>query len=136
MKRIAAFVLIFALTLSVFMLPASAISPNRATETSLSETVSPTDAELQRLYTMVEAANLAIEVAVRLAQLTPYNDIAQLQVAVACITAPVFLYAEKIGAEVVCEYTAYKIDGQVVLIDPLRVVNIKPPARPPVSVPD
>ena len=135
MKRIAAFVLIFALTLSVFMLPASAISPNRATETSSSETVSPTDAELQRLYTMVEAANLAIEVAVRLAQLTPYNDIAQLQVAVACITAPVFLYAERIGAEVVCEYTAYNIDGQVVLIDPLRVVNIKPPAKPPVSVP-
>ena len=135
MKRIAAFVLIFALTLSVFMLPASAISPNRATETSSSETVSPTNSELQRLYTMVEAANLAIEVAVRLAQLTPYNDIAQLQVAVACITAPVFLYAERIGAEVVCEYTAYNIDGQVVLIDPLRVVNIKPPAKPPVSVP-
>ena len=135
MKRIAAFILIFALTLSVFMLPASAISPNRATETQSSETVSPTKAELQRLYTMVDAANLAIEVAVRLAQLTPYNDIAQLQVAVACITAPVFLYAEKIGAEVVCEYTAYKIDGQTVLIDPLRVVNIKPPAEPPVSVP-
>ena len=131
MKKLAAFVLILALALSVFMLPASAISPNRATETEHSETVSPTKAELQRLYVMVDAANAAIELAVRIAQLTPYNDIDRLQTAVACLTAPVFLYGKMIGAEVVCEYTAYKIDGPVVLVDPLRVVNIKPPVSVP-----
>jgi hypothetical protein len=73
---------------------------------------------------MVEAANFAIEGLVKVAQLTPYNDVALLLIAVDRIVEPVFAYGEKIGVEVVCEYTAYEIDGQTVMIDPLRVINL------------
>lgn len=85
-----------------------------------------TQKELVTLYVMVEAANLTIEGLVKVAQYTRCNDVALLLYAVDRIVKPVFEYAEKIGVEVVCEYTAYEIDGQTVLIDPLRVINPPP----------
>ena len=76
------------------------------------------------LYAMVYAANESIELAVRIAQLTPYDDVDALLIAVDAIASGVKAYAASIGAEVACEYTEYIIDGQAVLIDPLRVINI------------
>lgn len=73
---------------------------------------------------MVATANRQIEIAVKFAQLTPWNDVAWLQNLVESITAPVFAYANAIGAVVVCEYTAYYIDGQYVMVDPLRVIPL------------
>ena len=83
--------------------------------------------EIATLNLMVEAANLTIKGLVKVAQYTPYNDVPYLLYAVDRIVAPVFEYGEKIGVEVVCEYTEYVIDGQTVLIDPLRVINPPPP---------
>ena len=37
--------------------------------------------------------------------------------------APVFAYAAYIGATVVCEYVAYEVDGQILMIDPIRVIK-------------
>ena len=76
------------------------------------------------LERMVATANRQIEIAVKFAQLTPWNDIAWLQNLVESIVAPVFAYANSIGAVVVCEYTTYYIDGQYVLVDPLRVIPL------------
>lgn len=90
-----------------------------------------TQEEIATLNLMVEAANLTIEGLVKVAQLTPYNDVPYLLYAVDCIVAPVFAYGEEIGVEVVCEYTEYVIDGQIVLIDPLRVINLPPPKDEP-----
>lgn len=87
------------------------------------------DKQLKKLEQMVDKANRDIEKAVRTAQKTPYNDIDWLQARVAAITAPVFAYAESIGAEVECSYTTYYIDGQYVDVDPLRVINVIPSQR-------
>ena len=83
-----------------------------------------TGAQLAVLERMVATANRQIEIAVKFAQMTPWNDIAWLQNLVESITAPVFAYANAIGAVVVCEYTAYYIDGQYVMVDPLRVIPL------------
>ena len=73
---------------------------------------------------MVVTANRQIEIAVKFAQLTPWNDVAWLLDLVDSIVAPVFAFANSIGAVVVCEYTTYYIDGQYVLVDPLRVIPL------------
>jgi hypothetical protein len=82
------------------------------------------DAQFNVLERMVEAANRQIEVAVKFAQITPWNDVPWLLQLVDGIVAPVFAYAKSIGALVVCEYTTYYIDGQYVLVDPLRVIPL------------
>lgn len=83
-----------------------------------------TDAQFKILERMVANANRQIEIAVKFAQLTPWNDVAWLLDLVDSIVAPVFAYANSIGAVVVCEYTSYYIDGQYVLVDPLRVIPL------------
>ena len=81
-------------------------------------------AEFKALERMVATANRQIELAVKFAQLTPWNDVAWLQSTVNAIVTSVFAYARSIGAVVVCEYTTYYVDGQYVLIDPLRVIPL------------
>ena len=121
MKKIA-LILVVALLFSVVVLPisASAASP-KAEDVAAQRGCSP---KVAALYVMVYVANESIEAAVRLAQLTPYNDVDMLLKAVDGISSGVKAYAESIGAEIACEYTEYVIDGQVVLVDPLRVINI------------
>ena len=82
------------------------------------------NAQFRILERMVATANRQIEVAVKFAQLTPWNDVSWLLNLVDSIVAPVFAYAKSIGALVVCEYTTYYIDGQYVLVDPLRVIPL------------
>ena len=82
------------------------------------------DAQFAALERMVASANRQIEIAVKFAQLTPWNDVPWLLKLVDGIVAPVFAYAKSIGAVVVCEYTTYYIDGQNVLVDPLRVIPL------------
>ena len=79
------------------------------------------------LYVMVDAANLQVKALVKIAQTTPYNDVAWLVASTDAVVAPVFAYAKLIGAEVECVYTEYEVDGQTVLIDPLKVINVKQP---------
>ena len=83
-----------------------------------------TASQFKALERMVATANRQIELAVKFAQLTPWNDVAWLQSTVNAIVAPVFAYAKSIGAVVVCEYTAYYIDGQTVMVDPLRIIRL------------
>lgn len=83
-----------------------------------------TDAEFAALERMVDSANRQIEKAVKTAQRTAENDVQELLAQVEAIVAPVFAYADSIGAVVVCEYTTYYIDGQYVLVDPLRVIPL------------
>lgn len=83
-----------------------------------------TDSEFEALVRMVEKANEKIEKAVEKAQATPFDDVDELLAAVDAIVADVFAYADSIGATVVCEYTEYYVDGQYVLIDPLRIIPV------------
>lgn len=82
------------------------------------------NAQFAALERMVNTANRQIEIAVKFAQMTPWNDVPWLLKLVDSIVAPVFAYAKSIGAVVVCEYTTYYIDGQYVMIDPLRVIPL------------
>ncbi|MDD4311504.1 MAG: hypothetical protein PHW41_03390 [Eubacteriales bacterium] len=82
------------------------------------------NAQFAILERMVATANRQIEIAVKFAQFTPWNDVSWLLKLVDSIVAPVLAYANSIGAIVVCEYTTYYIDGQYVLIDPLRVIPL------------
>ncbi len=81
-------------------------------------------AQFAVLERMVATANRQIEIAVKFAQFTPWNDVVWLLDLVNSIVSPVFAYANSIGAVVVCEYTTYYIDGQYVLVDPLRVIPL------------
>ncbi len=94
--------------------------PALATES----TATYTDQQLRILIKKVDLANSKIENAVLKAQLTPEDDVAQLLATVDGIVAGVMDYANTIGAIVVCEYTTYYIDGQYVLIDPLRIIPL------------
>ncbi len=82
------------------------------------------NAQFKRLELMVERTNRQIELAVKFAQITPWNDVPRLLAFVDASVAEVMAYANSIGAVVVCEYTTYYIDGQSVLIDPLRVIPL------------
>ena len=83
-----------------------------------------TDSQLRQLYRKVDTANTQIKVYVLWAMLTPYDDVDWLLDKVDDTVKPVFSYANAIGATVVCEYTYYYIDHQVVAIDPLKVINV------------
>ena len=80
--------------------------------------------ERLKLQLMVELANREIARLVKRAQATPWNDVPELLAKVDAIASRVFAFAQSIGAEVACEYVEYYIDGQYVLIDPLRVVRL------------
>ncbi len=120
-RRIALFLAMLSI-LAVLAMPFAA--------SAKADDVTASRGELLALNIMVEAANVVIEGLVKAAQYTPYNDVALLLFAVDCIVTPIFEYGESIGVEVVCEYTEYEIDGQLVLVDPLRVINPPPKGGP------
>lgn len=71
----------------------------------------------------VEIANVKIEKLVKVAQLTPYDDVDEMLFAIDVIVNGVCAYADFMGVEVVCDYTYYVVDGRTVAVDPLRVIN-------------
>ena len=77
------------------------------------------------LIQMVDDANAQIEALVANAIATPENDVKQLLKQVNKIVHDVKSYAKKLRAEVGCSVVTYCIDGQMVDIDPLFVVNIR-----------
>lgn len=83
----------------------------------------PSRLEMITLKSMVAGANATIWSLVRIAQKTPYDDVQWLLWSVDAVVAPVKAYANRIGAQVVCDYDYYVIDGRSVAVDPLRVIN-------------
>ena len=120
-KLLIVLAIVFSMSLSIAACPVSA-SAHFAPDAEPTHTA--TQAEVRALYAMVNTANTSIRLAVRIAQLTPYDDVDALLRTTNAIVSAVKAYAEAIGAEVECEYTEYTIDGRKVMIDPLRVVNI------------
>ncbi len=72
----------------------------------------------------VAKANMKIERLVAYAQKTTRDDVEWLLAEVDEIVAGVRKQAAKCGVEIRCEYTAYEIDGRIVLIDPLFVIHL------------
>lgn len=83
-----------------------------------------TEIQLKKLENMVDKANKDIEHAVAKAQRTPEDDVADLLIEIDAIVAEIVAYAESIGCTIECDYTECYIDGQYVLIDPLRVIPL------------
>jgi len=123
-----AFLLALVLVFSVFVFSISASANDESQTVAAAQTESgPSAVEYAILCRMVNVANRTISTLVRIAQLTPFNDVAWLLASVDAITSAVFAYADSIGAEVVCEYVGYYVDGQYVLIDPIWVIPCTPP---------
>ncbi|MEN6340176.1 MAG: hypothetical protein ABFD03_08620 [Clostridiaceae bacterium] len=80
--------------------------------------------QLKKLEKMVDKANDEIARAVAKAQRTPENDVAELLATIDQIVAEVSVYAASIGYGITCDYETYEIDGQIVLIDPLRIIPL------------
>ncbi len=124
-KRMIAAILCLMLVLSMIPSVASAKgydSPNwRQTSAHEKQKLSKEQKMLER---MVTQANKRIDQLVKKAQKTPQNDVPMLLAQVDCIVACVFAYADSIGAVLTCEYVEYYIDGQYVLIDPIRIVRL------------
>ena len=76
-----------------------------------------------KIEKLVTAANAKIEKLVAHAQATKKDDVQQVLAQIDKIIENVMQQAAACGVTVECEYTAFIIDGQTVLIDPLRVVN-------------
>ena len=111
--------LVFLFSVAVLPVSASARAPITETVTQIANGI-----KARALYAVVDAANASIAAAVYIARITPYDDVDWLLATVDAIVAGVFAYADSVGAVVACEYTEYVIDGRVVYIDPIRVVNI------------
>lgn len=122
-KKLVAVVLAIALVFSVTCVGAYADSPN-----SCRQRLSP----VQQIAFLaaecaVDSCNRLVEIAVRRAQATPYNDVIPMLVTVNALIKEATIIANTLGFEVECCYTEYVVDGQTVLIDPLRVINPLPP---------
>ena len=76
---------------------------------------------------IVDASNAVISAAVRAAQATPYDDVAELKLATDAIAASCKAAVKALGYDVECVLVTYIIDGQAVEIDPLFV--IVPPGK-------
>ncbi|MDO4582333.1 MAG: hypothetical protein Q4B96_07115 [Bacillota bacterium] len=72
---------------------------------------------------LVAEVNAKIEKMVAHAQATPQDDVAKLIKDVDKLIAKLHKIAAKAGVKLQCEYTEYFIDGQYVLIDPIRIVR-------------
>lgn len=71
----------------------------------------------------VDSCNKLVEAAVRYAQATPKNDVAELIATTDYLLRDTVIVVNALGFQVECCYTEYTVDGQTVLIDPLRVIN-------------
>lgn len=80
-------------------------------------------AALRAAEQLVDSSNQTIAFLVRCAQLTPYNDVPALLASVEAVVSVTVSAVHALGFGVECDYTEYIIDGQHVLIDPLRVIN-------------
>lgn len=83
-----------------------------------------TSIQLKRLEKIVDRANAEIERAVAKAQRTPENDVAEMLNTIDAIIAEVTAYASSIGVGIECEYVEYIVDGQMILVDPLRIIPL------------
>ncbi|MCE5188122.1 MAG: hypothetical protein LLF75_02900 [Eubacteriales bacterium] len=111
--------------LLVMLIPNVANAAGNGVAVPVAGKVQPySDEQFAQLEKMVNKANMKIENAVKNAQNTPFDDVAGLLAYVDGIVADVMAYANSIGAIVVCEYTLYNIDGQNVMIDPLRIIPL------------
>lgn len=78
---------------------------------------------LAKAEKIVAQANRKIDLWVAHAQHTAKNDVPQLLVKIDRLVEQTRRQVNQLGFDLQCEYVAYEIDGQTVLIDPLRVIN-------------
>lgn len=78
---------------------------------------------LAKAERIVAQANEKIEDLVAHAQSTKKDDVAKLLDQVDKLVEKTTKQVAKLGYEVECTYTEYVVDGQTILIDPLRVIQ-------------
>ncbi len=123
LKRTLALALALALVFAL-MIPAASLAEGNGRGHAYGNRGAVNAAQLRKVERMVEKANVEIELLVAYAQLTPWNDVQWLIEKTNAVANEVLTYARRAGITVLCEYTQYYVDGQYVLIDPLRVVDV------------
>lgn len=123
-KRILALFFVVVMLVSVCSVNASARSLNASVHSydQLTQTLA-----LNALKVVVTAANRQIELYVRIAQHTPYNDVDWMLTKVDTVVSYVNFVAANLNLSdyaVECEYVYYEIDGQTVAVDPLKVIYL------------
>lgn len=124
MKKAMKYILVVLIIVSMLSATAMAAIPSPNNPNANNTVATVNRADYQKLVVKVNLANATIVALVRIAQLTPWNDINWLLGAVDIIVAEVTAYAESIGVGIKCEYTEYYIDGQIVLVDPLLILPV------------
>ena len=77
------------------------------------------------IETLTDWTNAQINIQIAIAQATPENDVELLITQADFLIDNVMYWSAITGYEVECVYEAYTVDGQIVMIDPLRVVNTR-----------
>lgn len=112
-RKIASIILAFVLILTAFA--------------AFAEEVAYNEKDYQKASATIEKANEKIESLVAHAQKTKKNDVDQMLKQIEKVIEQATKKVEALGFEVGCEYDTYIVDGQVVIIDPLYVINPRPP---------
>ena len=127
LNRLVAFLVCAVLAASLLSTAALAVGPGETGDgyecLYVGAVIDRSQLQMCRLELMVDDANARIELYVRIAQCTPYDDVDWLLAKVDETVAPVFAYAAAIGATVICEYVEYTIDSRTVQIDPIRIIK-------------
>ncbi|HPE15943.1 MAG TPA: hypothetical protein PK597_03200 [Oscillospiraceae bacterium] len=85
--------------------------------------VTKAEKDLAKAEKFVADANAQIEAFVARAQRTPKEDIGLLLAQIDRVVDRTVRQVTRLGFGVACEYVTYEVDGQTVLVDPLKVVN-------------
>ncbi len=120
LKKIIIIVLTAIMLVSVLSVPASASSPVKTAQL----TVSAYNIKLKLAEAIAANANAAIVQLVTIAQSQTNPDIDALIAQTNAISALAILLINALGFDAVCEYVEYEIAGQIVAIDPLIVIPI------------
>jgi hypothetical protein len=79
--------------------------------------------DLAKAEKFVADANAQIEAFVTRAQRTPKEDVGLLLEQIGRVVERTVRQVTRLGFGITCEYVTFEIDGQTVLVDPLKVVN-------------
>jgi hypothetical protein len=120
LKKIIIIVLTAIMLVSVLSVPASASSPVKTAQL----TVSAYNIKLKLAEAIAANANAAIVQLVTIAQNQTNPDIDALIAQTNAISALAILLINALGFDAVCEYVEYEIAGQIVAIDPIIVIPI------------
>lgn len=128
MKKVVALFLVLVLCLSLATVASAAPGKGKGNNNGNGKAcgVNNNQGAYKKAVQIVDAANAKIESLIRVAQITPYDDTAELIIATSAIAYSAKIQVAQLGYVAQCTYTTYYVDGKYIPIDPLWVINPLP----------